>query len=324
LVQTLRNRPILGTSDAQLFVPPSGWDRLRRAIDAGLNVLIVGPSGSGKTSALRMLAQQPSTPSPVYIDLTRAATAVEALVVIADALGAPRPTALSTPMTSFSQPARQVPDSELLELVRSIGRAPAALLLVDDPPRGDEGHRLFGRLRDELWQLEHQWVVAASPGTAVALDRPPANAFFELRLELGGLDDEQQREMLRRRLPDQPGQTIEALIGRVDRPRELVALARNAILEGGSPTEAAAQIERINKRLADLSDLERAVVTFLRSHGGAFSSDPSLLAALEISQAQAAKVLKTLAGKGVLAPHPQRHGQGRPRTVYELAPEFQT
>ena len=84
------------------------------------------------------------------------------------------------------------PDGDLLALISLLSSVEPSILLLDEPPGGDEGHRLFGRLRDELWQLDHQWVVAISRGAAPSMERPPANAFFEERVELEPLDHDRQ------------------------------------------------------------------------------------------------------------------------------------
>ena len=49
----LDNRPLLGTIDRDLFVPPSIMPALTAAVDRNLNVLILGGPGSGKTTLLR-------------------------------------------------------------------------------------------------------------------------------------------------------------------------------------------------------------------------------------------------------------------------------
>jgi hypothetical protein len=223
----------------------------------------------------------------------------------------------------MAMPAIRSPDGSLLDLVGAVGAAPPTLLLLDEPPGGDEGHRLFGRLRDELWQLSHQWVVAASPGVATALQRPPANAFFEIRVELDALDERRQRDLLERRLPDASSTLIDSLVGQVELPRELVTLARETALEGGAPGNAVQRIAAVNEHLSRLSDLERDMVDFIRAHKATFSSDPALQDALGISQARLAQVLRGLVDKEILTRRSARHGQGRPRTLYELAPEYQ-
>ena len=319
----LRNRPLLGPTDAELFVEPPSWSRLLAALAGGLNALIVGSPGAGKTTVLRMLARVEDERPAAYVDLSRASTAAEALALVAEALGSPRQTALGAGLLSLTRPAPG-PDADLLQLVESLRAAPPTLLLLDEPPGGDEGHRLFGRLRDELWQLDHQWVIAASPGVAAALQRPPANAFFEVQVTLGALDADRQRNLLRRRLPEAPGAVIEELLGRVELPREVITLAREAILEDAAPEDVAERISAVNERLERLTDLDRAVVAFVRAHGSTFSSDPALRDAVNVSQARLARVLKELADAGVFVRRQERHGQGRPRVLYELAPEFQT
>src|SRR5207237_290633 len=70
------------------------------------------------------------------------------------------------------------------------------VLLIDEPPSGEIGHTLFGRLRDEVWQLPFLWVVAIDEHQRAALTRPPADAFFPVVLELKPLDPKDALELL--------------------------------------------------------------------------------------------------------------------------------
>jgi hypothetical protein len=48
----------------------------------------------------------------------------------------------------------------LVERLRALRELPATVILVDCTRAAAAAHVLFGQLRDELWQLEHRWVVA--------------------------------------------------------------------------------------------------------------------------------------------------------------------
>lgn len=322
LQSQLRNRPILGTdTDASLFVAPTIWPRLQRAIDGGLNALVVGSPGSGKTSLLRMLDREQFKKRTVFVDLARSSTATEALTLIVNA-------ARSRRISEFHEKAAaaersRTPDGDLLTLIGLLNNAEPSILLLDEPPGGDEGHRLFGRLRDELWQLDHQWVVAISRAAAPSLERPPANAFFEERVELEPLDYDRQISLLATRLPTASEEMLNALAGHVGLPRELIALARRAVLSGEDPEVVAQRIDHANERLAELSALESAIIDHIRHHGGTFGSDRGLSEELGVSAPQLTQILRALAARNYLVTHAYRHGQGRPRTVYELSPELQ-
>jgi ATP/maltotriose-dependent transcriptional regulator MalT len=321
MLARLDNRPLLGTIDAELFVAPPIMPQLEAAVDRALNVLILGPRGSGKTTLLRSLqVGRQNDPCPaVYVDLGPAQNEEQALMVIADALEQ-RWGAFGDQVRSRLVP-ETTPSGALLRLARRLGEADASLLLIDSPPGGGHAHVLFGRLRDELWQQGHQWVVATDETLRDELTRPPASAFFDVRLELDALSEEQQREFLARRLVSEPTSVdIESIVGKTDGlPRSILGLAREAVLSHRSVDALLAERERRRKRLQGLSPAASRIVAYLAEHGPTSGSDPDLLATLGVSGQRARMVLRQLEGKRLVRsfPEQQRH-QGRPRKLYEL------
>lgn len=317
----LDNRPLLGTIDAELFVAPPIMPQLEAAIDRALNVLILGSRGSGKTTLLRSLQarrQNDSRPA-VYIDLGPAQDEVQALTVIADALGQ-RWGAFGDRVRSNLMP-ETTPSGALLRLARRLGEAPPSLLLVDSPPGEGHAHMLFGRLRDELWQQGHQWVVGAEETLRDELTRPPASAFFDVRLELNALSEEQQREFLARRLVSEPASVdIDSIVGKTDGlPRSVLGLAREVVLSHRSVDALLAERERRRKRLQSLPSTASTIISYLADHGPTSGSDPDLLAALGVSGQRARKVLRELEVERLVRSFPeQQRRQGRPRKLYEL------
>jgi energy-coupling factor transporter ATP-binding protein EcfA2 len=317
----LDNRPLLGTIDAGLFVAPPIMPQLDAALDRELNVLVLGPRGSGKTTLLRSLqARRENGSRPaVYVDLGPAQNEVQALTVISDALGQ-RWGAFGDLLRSSLVP-ETTSSGGLLRLARRLGEAPASLLLVDSPPGEGHAHTLFGRLRDELWQQGHQWMVAADEMLRDELTRPPANAFFDVSLELGGLSEDQQRDFLARRLASEADAVdIDSIVGRTDGlPRSVLALAREAVLSHRPVDALLADRERLLERLQGLPPTARTMVSYLAEHGPASGSDPDLLAALGVSGQRARVVLRQLEARQIVRSFPgQQRGQGRPRKLYEL------
>jgi len=237
----LDNRPLLGTIDRDLFVTPSIMPTLKAAVNRKLNVLVLGPPGSGKTTLLRSLAADHGDAQPaVYVDLGPAQDAMQALVVIADALGQ-RWGAFGDMLRSSVVP-ETTPSGTLLRLARRLGEAPSSLILVDAPPGEGNAHTLFGRLRDVLWEQGHQWVVAANDVLRDELTRPPANAFFDVHLDLAPLSPAEQHEFLVRRLGPEPNLDVDAMVDQTDGlPRSLVELARIGCALGPIHGRAAGQ-----------------------------------------------------------------------------------
>jgi energy-coupling factor transporter ATP-binding protein EcfA2 len=318
----LDNRPLLGTIDEDLFVTPTIMPELRAAVQRQLNVLVLGGRGSGKTSLLRALDATFSDPerSTVYVDLGLAQTAEDALFIIADALG--RPWGPSETLRSTLAP-KISPSSALLQLARHLDKAPPSLILVDSPPGNGESHTLFGRLRDVLWQLPHQWVVAASDVLRDELTRAPASAFFDVQLQLAPLSLDQQRDFLQRRLRgEEPGVEIEAMLGETDGwPRSLLQLARAAVLSSVDSALSQSQDRRL--RLAELPNSASLAFAYIADYGPTSGSDPQLLSELGVSGQRARQILQDLESRGLLKSFSEQEDRrGRPRKLYDLSDEI--
>jgi hypothetical protein len=316
----LDNRPLLGTVDRNLFLPPSIMPALEAAVDRQLNALVLGPPGSGKTTLLRAIqADHNDDARPaVFIDLGPAQDAGQALMVIADALGQ-RWGAFGDTLRSSVVP-ETTPSGALLRLARRLGEAPASLILVDSPPGEGHAHTLFGRLRDELWQQDHQWVVAANDVLRDELTRPPANAFFDVQFELAPLSAAEQREFLTQRLAGEPRVDIDAIVNETDGlPRSLLQLARTAVLSSEPVTELLAKREHQRQLLAKLPRSASTIARYLADHGPTSGSDPQLLATLGVSGQRARQLLRELEEEGLVRSFPeQQERTGRPRKLYEL------
>jgi DNA-binding transcriptional ArsR family regulator len=297
---------------------------LEAAVERKLNVLVLGAPGSGKTTLLRALeaAHREDVQPAVYVDLGPAQNETQALTVIADALGQ-RWGAFGDTLRSSLVP-ETTPSGALLRLARRLGEAPASLILIDSPPGEGHAFALFGRLRDELWQQGHQWVVAANDMLRDELTRPPANAFFDVHLELAPLSADEQREFLRRRLSDEADVDVDAIVDRTDGlPRSLLELARSAVLSSETVSELLARRDRQRKRLEELPQSASTIAHFLADHGPTSGSDTHLLATLGVSGQRARQVLRALEEAGIVRSFPeQQERSGRPRKLYELVESY--
>jgi energy-coupling factor transporter ATP-binding protein EcfA2 len=321
----LDNRPLLGTVERSLFVGPDIFPKLRAGARRGLNALVLGPPGAGKTTLLRALEADINAdeelPRPVYVDMGSATSAAQALMLTAEALGERNVVQAWGDTLSGSLVPPSTSSALLIRLVRRLADTTPAVILADSPPGEGQAHVLFGRLRDELWQLPHQWVVGAHSGLRDELTRPPANAFFDLRLELGPLTEGQQRDLLERRLADEPRLVdIDALVGETDGlPRSVIALAREAVLSDESVGDVIARREEVRARRAALPRTAQTIAEYLATHGPTSGSDPKLLGTLGVSGQRARQVLRDLERAGVVRGFAeQQDRRGRPRKLYEL------
>ncbi len=73
------------------------------------------------------------------------------------------------------------------------------VVLLDSVGSPDVMQHLFGRWRDEVWQLPLLWVVAGHRADRSRYLQPPADSFFDAVIEVGELDKDEAADLLRRR-----------------------------------------------------------------------------------------------------------------------------
>src|SRR4051812_35631832 len=92
-VKPLSGRPLFATAaDAELYVAlPEIEQRLERAVERGLNTLILGDRGSGKTTLVQQLLlrrrEAEQDPPAVYIDGSVVRTVMDVIELLRDQLG---------------------------------------------------------------------------------------------------------------------------------------------------------------------------------------------------------------------------------------------
>lgn len=312
----LSQRP-LGTSDAdhRLFVDrASELARVRRALELGLNVYVHGPPGIGRTTFLRQL--QRDWPEARFVNLGRFDTQPERLDALVAAVtgepvvwhrGEPPMMALSRTVAAFrGETARSIDDplQDLRDATQSLeGRSPC-VLLVDDLPRED-CQQLFGRLRDEMWEIPILWIVA---GTARHLD-PPADSFFEEQVDLSQFDRDAFREMARQRAasgtPDErkkllrAAQAVAASVAPCT-PRQAISVLRDIYLTD-EVAEVSKRVAELQASRAGLKPSAVKVLDALTAHGPTHAGDGALLASLGVSRSRVVQILGELESKGLVS-----------------------
>ena len=303
------------------------FDRSWQSLARRANVLLVGQRGAGKTSFLRKLeasiAASDALGHAVYVDAAAATTLGELIATTHWRLGlaqvdlAPA-LEVAEHYGSRHDPPGPVGAIELLHSLRPRSESlfPTSILL--DEPLPDLAHTLFGRLRDEVWQLPYTWVVAIDVVDRPRVLQPPADAFFGVVVELGELSHRDAVELLRARVGDELGlddlELLADLAGH--NPRRLIALARETLVGGVPIAQLASDARKREERLKGLSAPARRVAEYLEDAGPRSASDEDLLAYFGWTRNRAVQVLNELEQAGVLISRVQKGGR---RKMYELA-----
>lgn len=146
---------------------PAALDtRARRAIELGLNVLASSAVVSG--SALDGLADVARVDASGIEDPRTLLSSIRAALRV-------------DPVSRHDAAAEDTYDL-IVGLAKQLWASERRPALVLENPETPVAMALFGRLRDELWDVPLRWLVVVPATVGAALDRPPANAFFEVAL----------------------------------------------------------------------------------------------------------------------------------------------
>src|SRR5207244_7393427 len=314
----LTGRPLLDTkADGELIVDRDILATLQRSAERGLNVLLLGERGSGKTTLLRRLAYRlrngDAPIEPVFVDGSLAHDERSFLDLLRYRLGL-QPAAVNPAATDGT--------IQILNLVRGLAEGAGEtrkVILVDHLPSASVAHSLFGRLRDELWQLPFTWTVAADESERGGYLAPPADAFFDVVLEVPPLTQEEQRRLLEKRIGDENPEAVEALVSLDEgNPRRLLALAREVVERQVDPARLLRALSDRDDKVSSLGRSATMLVGEMESWGPVSASDDRLLERLGWTRERAVQVLRRLEDEGIVVSSQVKGPSGRPRKVYQL------
>lgn len=310
-------RPLLDTvADQALFVADDSRRKAKQAAFQHRNTLVVGESGSGKTSLLyqiRASANATNSGLLVLVDARLAPDArslVDLILASADEAGwvepapAPDPDDLFGPVTQL----RRLQEVKERDLV----------VLLDDPD-ANQARILFGRYRDELWQLPIWFTVAVTPTVhKQALKQPPADAFFDAVIELQPLSVDDGFELLRLR---KHGGELPEHIPWPTAPLQPRALLLDAEAGPLAPRQNAALQADLIEAAEEAAGRQGAMLLAeIWGRGAVSASDEALQRSLGLSRARLVQLLRELERAEILTafPQPTPGSTGRPRTMYDI------
>ena len=331
----LSGRPLLDNKvDQALFADRDDEvERLLENTRAGLNVLVLGEVGAGKTSLLRTLVYEtrrrfPDLPAPAFVEGRLVSDVKSFLDLVRLRLGLTptvmEPAAWERALRSMSGRPVLTDTLELPRLISSLQEAAEEgrrLVVVDELPSSSVGRTLFGRLRDEVWQLPLTWVVSAAEDESGTYLSPPADAFFDTILRLGPLSKDAQREILKARA-GQKGARVAKDIDEGN-ARRLLSIARELLQGSASKPDVLRAASERDARVAKLGRSASMLMAELESLGAASASDEALLNRLGWTRSRAVQVLRELETAKLVTSSLVKGESGRPRKVYrptELIP----
>lgn len=328
----------------ELYVARSDEERkLERALELGLNVAVVGDAGTGKTTLVRrVLGDVPNQQRIVWVD-GRGLAVNETVDRIAESFGWIRDRYRLEPKAGTGiveaimdrVPIEPDPDRICTDdfpfLANVIADAPKMLdvgefdspwvcVLDTLPARAIEV--LFGTHRERLWDLPVQWVLISRTNPLPAA----AELFFEVKLPLAELPKELAKRLVALRLNvTKPiadldtDRLVTTIVSQVShRPRELVAAARDAVIQDAG--EAEEQFKRYGELTVRASGLGRGhamLMSELIAVGGAHASDRELQQRLGYSRPRIVNLLSQLHEAGLV----ERRPEGR-RVVFVPAEQI--
>ena len=333
----LSQRPLSGSdADRGLFVDrTSELSHLERAAQLDFNVLVLGARGMGSTSLVRQHQRrlEDTGRASHYVNGGWAEDMTELGAEICIAVDGPRPPRYSSDQMVQYLASRVVvrEGDDRLRGLRALSKRVSELggerpvIILDEMHQPELVHELFGRYRDDVWQMPFRWVVCGRASRRSRYLEPPADAFFDSVLTLDPFDTAASQDLLEARLSGadnaDDGAKVRIVANRDliirqggGNPRQLLAAARDVVLRS---SEEALAADRVVASASELGATEGLAVRYLIRHGPTSASDEKLLEALDITRARATQVLRHLEDADLVnASNEKSHNLGRPRKLY--------
>ncbi|NNN13917.1 MAG: hypothetical protein HKL81_09255, partial [Acidimicrobiaceae bacterium] len=346
----LSARPLLDIqADQRLYLRRPIHDQIIWLVRRNSNVLVYGDRGSGKTTLLRAITYDLRNvgEDACFIESRLAANPLDFLDLLITRLSPTRSAieygayrgqyfAERWPPSQWRNNSGTMEILERFEILGDILRERASkgpIVLCDEVASSDIARNLFGRFRDNLWELGITWLVASSKGELDGFMTPPADVFFAKMVELPPLTAAEQDELISLRIdsvqrlvsvaeisaaefpnllapidgvfspsdPDPPDTITSPFAGSEgSNPRRLILAANELFIQGVDSEARSSSYESRERLILELGRPAVQLARELEALGSASASDTELQRRLGWSRSRIVQVLKRLEGKGLV------------------------
>jgi hypothetical protein len=151
---------------------------------------------------------------------------------------------------------------------------------------------VFGRLRNTLWQFGHLWVLAIDADDRPTALKLPADAFFDMVVDLAPLSTDELARVLRLRSPETPAATARHVAANAKgNPRRALRALGDAVVHGVDPSSSLAARAALETQASLSGRPHGMLMAELLERGQASASDAELQRSLGMSRAQEARLL---------------------------------
>ena len=340
----ISQRPLSGSElDQELFVGRvAELTKLRRAMDLRFNVLLLGERGMGATSLIHHCSalihddlihdEEPPILRCLIVDGGAAKDIRELVTAIRQVLGRCHGSLESSiarglhsqrlQQDTYSNPITELRD--LAYAVQGHNFGVDSTIIIDNMNDTKLAHNLFGRQRDDLWEVPFRWVVCGRLSRRTEYLTPPADAFFDTELILEPLDDSVAKSLLEARIDSsnssdaEKAEKIRSHLHEIVRhgngnPRQLLNKARSITLQDLSNKRAD---EHMFTYDAKLTNTEESVLRYLQSRGPTSASEVEFQDYIDVTRERLTQVLRQLENNGLVFSFFDKSGAGRPRKYY--------
>lgn len=310
-------RPLLATkADQDRFIDHEvETDRVLRAAREGRNVVVFGTYGAGKSSLLARARFLDDGDDRRWVTVS-AESAESPAAILLSILARLDPNAVGRWHARMTAPSFDLVQPALVrQLLDELDAAAENLVICVDGVVPDVAYALFGSARNDVWAVAGAgWIVAANANERELVLRPPADAFFDVVVDLGPLDEVNARRLLREYAPELTQDQITSAInhGRGVPARLLRAAA--LLADGGDLAGT-----NYPAREIEASTPKARLLSWLTTHGATSASDPNMLSDVGVSRQRAHQILNELLEREMVTVSQERpEGRGQPRKLYVL------
>jgi DNA-binding MarR family transcriptional regulator/energy-coupling factor transporter ATP-binding protein EcfA2 len=200
----------------------------------------------------------------------------------------------------------------LVSLVETLHKRNVQLFIILDDTDKQSPEAVWGvfrGMRDMLWGLRMSFILSSLPEQVSEITKPPLDQFFPYWIKMRPFDEKMTKELISRRLKyldldvSINDDALEYMVSRTrGNPRSIITMMKN-VFESYKPTNVVTLDHVRNLGLPysfDLTDTERAVISFLANNPGTSASSREFVESIQVTRSRLAQILNELKEKNLV------------------------